>query len=115
MKLCPASPTAHSEIYAAACNELLRRTPDLLFIKDLDLRYQGASLALAQLLGCAEPAGLLGKTDLELLADQELANSWRADELRLLSGNVCAAATSAMTGPEDRRRYAPADRICAAG
>jgi|GEM_PF-7087704 len=106
---CPAP--CESEIYAAVWRDFCQHTPDLLFIKDLDLAYRGASIAFARTLGYDDPAALLGKTDPELCGNGEAAAGLQEEERLLLTGGPAATARSAFpAGRPGRRRYAAIEK-----
>jgi len=61
---------------------IINTSPELMFLKDINLRYLAANAAHEQLLG-VRPQDMLGRTDAELL-DPDLAESCRATDLAAL-------------------------------
>lgn len=62
----------------------LSSTEDIVFLKDANLTYVAASNAFAALVGKDSGSELVGKTDFDVFADQELAKRYREDDKRLL-------------------------------
>ncbi len=60
-------------------------TPDMIYFKDTQLTYVGASRAFAEEVGCKAPEDVIGKTDFELFPDAELARRYTDDDKMLLS------------------------------
>ncbi|MDO5562289.1 MAG: diguanylate cyclase, partial [Synergistaceae bacterium] len=69
----------------SAWHAFMAATPDFMFIKNLDLVYVDASKAFAELVGRSSAEDVVGKTDLELFDDRELAERYRSDDRRLLA------------------------------
>ena len=72
------------ELFSAAALELLIHTKEKVFIKDKDLIYRGVSKKFADMAGWESPEDLIGKTDFEIFQDQELAQHYRDDDLKLI-------------------------------
>lgn len=95
----------HSTILDASMRAVLSNTQDMMFIKDADFVYIGASRPFAQMLGM-EPAELVGKTDFEIFADQELARRYRADDERLMAkGEDLLSFVEPLPSPDGGARY----------
>lgn len=78
------------EYYLLTLQSLLRHSPDMIFIKDTDLVYVGASDSFARLLGLQTGEELVGKTDFDLFSP-ELARQYTQDDQAILSsgGEAC--------------------------
>lgn len=64
---------------------LFQDTPDLVFIKNLDLIYVAASRAFVNMLGRTGTEEIIGHTDFDLFQDQLLAQRYVEDDKRILS------------------------------
>lgn len=73
-----------SELILSASCQLLKHSREKIFIKDKDLIYRGASAKFAAMAGWENEADLIGKTDFEIFADQELALRYREDDKKLI-------------------------------
>ena len=76
------------DILISAWGEFLRSTPDMVFLKDSDLIYIGASLSFARMVGLSSADELIGKTDFDIFKDKELAEQYRKDDQTLLDVNA---------------------------
>lgn len=63
---------------------LLETSPDMIFVKDINLRYVGGSDTMARMLGLNSRKQLVGKTDFDLF-DNDLASRYVLDDHALLS------------------------------
>jgi|GEM_PF-363305 len=72
----------------SAWQELFEHTKDLLFIKDINLMYLGASKTFSDMVGVSDPRQIIGKTDFDLFTDRELAQRYTQDDLRLLQNGT---------------------------
>ncbi len=70
----------------SAFKTLLDNTNDLIFIKDSNLTYVYASLPFIRMTGHKYLEDIIGKTDLEIFEDKNLAIRYVYDDNRLLSG-----------------------------
>ena len=61
------------QLMGQCMHTLLLHTSDLMFVKDLNFNYLGASQPMAELLGLSDPSLMVGKNDFELFDDQSLA------------------------------------------
>ncbi len=75
------------ELLYAATLKLLESSREKIFIKDKDLVYRGASRKFAKMAGWETEKDLFGKTDFEIFEDQELAQRYRNDDLRLIENS----------------------------
>ncbi len=73
------------ELLLAATRILLAHSREKIFIKDKDLIYRGVSQKFAQMAGWESEEDLVGKTDFEIFQDQELAQRYRDDDLKLIA------------------------------
>lgn len=95
-----------SAFLQATFDELLRRTRNMVFVKDTRLVYQAASQSFAQMAGHGSADEVVGKTDREIFADQSLAESYIADDHRLLSkGQPLLDYVEAITTENGTPRY----------
>ncbi len=67
--------------------KLIDQIPDPIYVKDVESRFLLANNALAQLIGAASPAELLGRTDAHFFPAPQAAK-FRADELAVLQGEA---------------------------
>ena len=74
------------DFFLAALRALLHNSQDMIFIKDLDLRYCAATPAFAALAGCTPPEEILGKNDFDLFEPGLAARYVRDDREVLVSG-----------------------------
>lgn len=72
-------------IIHAAFQVYLDNTPDMVFVKDIDLKYAAASLPFVKMVGKKSPDEIIGKTDHEIFQDKNLAQRYVSDDRRLLS------------------------------
>ncbi len=72
-------------IMLAACNALIKGTKDMVFIKDVEHKYVGASDSFVKMMGKEEEAELIGHTDFEILEDKNLAKRYIDDDIELMS------------------------------
>lgn len=69
----------------AAFQTMLENTQDMIFLKDIDSVYVAASAPFAKMTGKESPEELIGKNDLEIFADENLAKRYIKDDKKLLS------------------------------
>ena len=62
----------------------LKETSDMVFLKNRDLVYIGASLPFARMVGRKSVEELIGLTDFDIFADQKLARNYVEDDLRMI-------------------------------
>ena len=94
------------EIITSAVYAMLRTTEDMVFIKDTDLVYVGASRAFADLVGAGSPEELVGKTDFELFSDLALAHRYTEDDKRLLAtGGALEGYVEPIASKDGKPRY----------
>lgn len=60
----------------------------LVFWKGTDLRYQGCNQAFAEAVGLTSPFDLIGKNDLELTADAELAHAYAETDREVMASDL---------------------------
>ena len=78
----------NAQLMFTALNEYWKHCADMAFIKDIHGAYIGCSQPFAEMTGHSRPDELIGKTDFEIFADQELARRYVDDDVRLLAGDV---------------------------
>lgn len=71
-------------IIDAAFQAILDNTRDLVFVKDINLVYVAASLPFVKMTGRESVEDVVGKSDMELFADEGLAKRYIADDKKLL-------------------------------
>ncbi len=76
-----------NKLILAASQQLLKSSREKIFIKDKDLVYRAASTKFAQMAGWEDENDLIGKTDFDIFADQDLAQRYRDDDLKLIAQN----------------------------
>lgn len=93
------------DLISCAMNLLLRTSQDMVFVKDNDLVYRGASFALVGMLGLDSLDDVLGKTDLDLF-EETLACKYLDDDRRVLeSGNPIIDMVEAIPDTPDAKRF----------
>lgn len=78
--------TASSNLREAALMAILDHTLDMMFIKTVDGIYSAASMSFVKMIGKERLDEVIGKTDVEICDDAELAARYVADDRRLLEG-----------------------------
>lgn len=63
---------------------LFKHSREKIFIKDKNLVYRAVSAKFARMAGWEHESDLIGKTDFDIFADQELALRYRQDDLNLI-------------------------------
>ena len=94
------------EIKKIAFHTLLQSTRDMVFIKDVNHVYVGASVPFVKMVGknCVED--ILGKTDLEIFEDAHLAERYIADDCKLIEeGEDLLDYIEPITDDDGRHRY----------
>lgn len=74
------------KLMQAVLKTMLNSSKDMIFIKNEKLIYKGCSPAFSSIVGISDPADIVGKTDFDIFADQELAKRYTEDDMRLMSG-----------------------------
>lgn len=98
--------TEQSRIMTSALFAMLNKIPEMVFVKNTDLIYMGASQSFAELVGKKSPEELIGKTDFELFSDPDLATRYVEDDRRLLESRESLIGYIEPTqGPGGERRY----------
>lgn len=78
----------NTELLLSALSSLLKNSPDLIFIKDTELRYVAGSSAFHRMVNLSDdPLACAGKTDYEVFP-RELAERYRHDDLSVLEAGV---------------------------
>ncbi len=72
-------------IMPIAFQTLLDNTKDMMFVKDINLIYIAASVPFARMVGKDSVEEIIGKTDFEIFADQNLAKRYVADDRKVLA------------------------------
>ncbi len=75
-------------ILFSAMHEYMTRTSEMMFVKDLDLVYVGASQPFVEMAGWKKPEDIIGKTDFEIFPDRRLAQRYVSDDRRLLASGA---------------------------
>lgn len=76
--------TNENELLETAFKMLLQTSSDMIFVKDANLVYRGASLSFAKVVGKASAEEIIGHTDEEIFADPQLAKRYKLDDKRIL-------------------------------
>ncbi len=71
-------------IMLAACSALIKGTKDMMFIKDVNHVYVGASDAFVKMMGKEDESQLIGYTDFDILEDKNLAKRYVDDDIKLM-------------------------------
>lgn len=91
----------------AAFKTLLNITPDIIFIKDKDLRYTNVSDSFVSYAGKKNKDEIIGKTDEEIYANSKLAAKYRIQDLEMLvSGKSEVNFVTLLPDSNDHSRYA---------
>lgn len=69
-----------------AFQTMLKKSRDMMFIKDINSVYVAASEPFVKMVGKETEAQLLGKTDAEIFDDKNLAKRYLADDRKLIAG-----------------------------
>lgn len=75
------------ELLLLALESILENSPDLIFVKDADLRYVGSSRLFAELVGYKNGKELVGKTDYDLFSEV-LARDYIEDDQTMLENQI---------------------------
>ncbi len=101
-----------AELIFSASHHLLKHSREKIFIKDKDLIYRAASTKFAQMAGWEQESDLIGKTDFEIFADQELAQRYREDDLKLVEQQTdLIDYVEPITEKDGRPRYASTSKF----
>jgi len=73
------------EFMKQALRAILENSDDMIFLKDENLVYQGASKPFIKLTGNSSESDIVGHTDTEVFEDKNLANRYILDDHRLLA------------------------------
>lgn len=93
-------------ICSAAFQVMLENTTDMIFVKDVNLRYVTASLAFAQMMGVKTVSELIGHSDYEILRDMHLARRYVTDDQKMLrEGKNLIEYIEPLVDSEGRPRY----------
>ena len=76
--------TRQTDLIYAAFQTMLNYTSDMMFIKDINLVYVAVSRAFVKMVGKECASEIIGKTDLEIFADENLAKRYVSDDRKLL-------------------------------
>ncbi len=76
----------YSTLISAAFQAMLEATGDMVFVKNADLIYVVASEAFVKMVGKKNASEVVGRTDLEIFEDENLAKRYVSDDRKLLSG-----------------------------
>lgn len=101
-----------AELIFSASYHLLKHSREKIFIKDKDLIYRAASTKFAQMAGWELESDLTGKTDFDIFADQELAQRYREDDLKLIEQQTdLIDYVEPITEKDGRPRYASTSKF----
>lgn len=64
---------------------LLQNTTDMIFIKDANLVYQGASAQFVKMVGKSSADEIVGYTDYEIFEDKQLAKRYETDDRKIIA------------------------------
>lgn len=93
-------------IVGAAFHALIENAKDMIFVKDVDLKYVAASLPFVKMAGKSAVEELIGKTDTEIF-EPSLAKRYIADDNKLLSnGQDLIDYNEPILGENGKARYA---------
>ncbi len=96
----------YNSIILSAYRALIRGTKDMVFIKDVNQKYVGASDAFIKMMGVEEESQLLGRTDMEILDDKNLAKRYMDDDKKILaSGENLVDYVEPITDEDGHARY----------
>ena len=96
----------YGALLPALISAVMENSDDLSFAKDCDFRYLCASRAFVGMAGLNSESELIGKTDYELF-DKATADSYRADDMRLLeSGKSLIGILEAIPSDDGVQHYA---------
>ncbi|MBO5373641.1 MAG: GGDEF domain-containing protein [Lachnospiraceae bacterium] len=70
----------------AAFRAMLKGTKDMVFVKDANLTYVTASMPFVKMVGKERVEEIIGRTDLEIFDDENLARRYIADDKKLMDG-----------------------------
>lgn len=76
----------NDKLIFSSFRELLSATPDLIFIKDMDLRYRMISDSFVNIIGCDSKEDLIGKTAREIFPDQAIASRFLSRDKLVIEG-----------------------------
>lgn len=72
----------------AAFQAMLHSTKDMVFVKDANLVYVAASQPFVEMVGKKSVEEIVGHTDLEIFADENLAKRYVADDRKLMRSGI---------------------------
>lgn len=74
----------NTPLQSSALITMLENTPDIMFVKDISLRYIGVSHAFAKVTKIEDPHLIVGKTDFDLFENHTLAERYVEDDRNIL-------------------------------
>ena len=74
----------NSDLLLAAMQKLLAKSSDMIFVKDIHLKYVAASIPFVRMVGKEKMQEIIDKTDLEIFEDKDLARRYVSDDYKLL-------------------------------
>lgn len=96
----------YNAIILSAYRALIRGTKDMVFIKDVNQLYIGASDAFVKMMGKEDESQLIGFTDMDILEDKNLAKRYMDDDKKILaSGNNLIDYVEPITDEDGHARY----------
>ena len=76
--------SSQPELLSSIQKILQNNLSEIIFVKDLNLTYIAATKSFAEMMGKSSVEEIIGKTDHDILENQELANRYTADDRKLL-------------------------------
>lgn len=95
-----------SNIIGAAFEAMVANTRDMIFVKNADLVYVAASQPFVKMVGKKSPDEIIGKTDMEIFDDENLAKRYVKDDKKLLrKGDGLKDYIEPITDEDGQHRY----------
>ncbi len=77
-----------SHLIEAAFGAMIANTRDMMFVKNADLVYVAASQPFVKMVGKKSPDEIIGRTDMEIFDDENLAKRYIKDDKKLIRSGV---------------------------
>ena len=74
-----------NKLIKAAFEVLLNNSVDMIFLKDINLVYQAASVPFVKMVGKDKVEDVIGHTDREIFSDSNLASRYETDDRKIIS------------------------------
>ena len=72
------------DMLCTSIQKLMEVTSDIVFVKDINLRYIAGSPSFSAVAGKASMSEILGRTDADIFENQDMARAYTADDRRVL-------------------------------